>query len=85
SLSVGVAAMFMLFFFNRRLKMIVNEKTANLEAELVERKKREDVMEKGRMHRKGFRHCIRDRVALTKKPVYSERLNRSGCRSVMRY
>jgi len=45
SLSVGIAAMFMLFFFNRRLKIIVDEKTATLEAELVERKKREDDLE----------------------------------------
>lgn len=42
SLSVGIAAMFILLFFNRRLKIVVGEKTASLEAEIVERKQKEE-------------------------------------------
>ena len=45
SLSVGVAVMFTLFFFNRRLKIKVEEKTCFLETEVRERKKREDDLE----------------------------------------
>jgi PAS domain S-box-containing protein len=41
SLSVGFAVMFMLFFFNKRLKVLVGNKTASLEAEIVERKQAE--------------------------------------------
>ena len=44
SLSVGIAAMFMLFFFNRRLKTVVGEKTATLEEEIVEHKKAEEAL-----------------------------------------
>jgi len=42
SLSTGIVALFLLLFFNRRLKITVDEKTATLEAEVLERKKRED-------------------------------------------
>jgi len=45
SLSAGVAVMFILSFFNRRLKTTVNEKTATLREEVVERKKREADLE----------------------------------------
>jgi signal transduction histidine kinase len=45
SLSVGIIAMFMLFYFNRRLKKTVDEKTSSLKDEVVERKKREDDLE----------------------------------------
>ncbi|MDD2273497.1 MAG: DUF3365 domain-containing protein [Desulfuromonadaceae bacterium] len=45
SISAGFVAMFMLFFFNRRLKVIVDEKTSTLEAEVVERKSREADLE----------------------------------------
>lgn len=42
SLSVGIAAMFVLFIFNRRLKTVVGEKTATLQAEIIERKQAEE-------------------------------------------
>lgn len=45
SLSAGLVAMFVLFSFNRRLKITVDEKTSTLEAEVVERKKREADLE----------------------------------------
>jgi len=45
SLSAGVAVMFILTFFNRRLKTTVDEKTAILKEEVAERKKREDDLE----------------------------------------
>ena len=45
SLSAGIVALFMLFFFNRRLKVTVDEKTSTLEAEVVERKCREADLE----------------------------------------
>jgi signal transduction histidine kinase len=45
SLSVGVIALFLLSFFNKRLKKTVDEKTANLKVEVAERKKREDDLE----------------------------------------
>ncbi|MDD2851062.1 MAG: DUF3365 domain-containing protein [Desulfuromonadaceae bacterium] len=42
SLSVGIAATFLLFFFNRRLKILVSDKTASLEAEIIEHKQTKD-------------------------------------------
>ncbi|MHB8058755.1 MAG: c-type heme family protein [Desulfuromonadaceae bacterium] len=45
SLSVGLVVMFVLFSFNRRLKITVDEKTSILEAEVMERKKREADLE----------------------------------------
>lgn len=45
SVSAGIAVMFMLFFFNRSLKVIVDKKTCSLEAEVLERRKREDDLE----------------------------------------
>lgn len=45
SLTVGVVIMFTLFFFNKRLKMTVDMKTSSLEAEVIERKNREDELE----------------------------------------
>jgi signal transduction histidine kinase len=45
SLSAGVAVMFILSFFNRRLKTTVDEKTATLREEVDERKKREADLE----------------------------------------
>jgi signal transduction histidine kinase len=45
SLSIGFISMLLLFLFNRRLKTTVDEKTATLREEVVERKKREDDLE----------------------------------------
>jgi len=45
SISVGLAALLMLFFFNTRLKSLVQAKTATLEKEVEERKKREADLE----------------------------------------
>jgi signal transduction histidine kinase len=42
SLSVGIIAMLMLFFFNRRLKTVVDEQTSTLKEEVVERKQAEE-------------------------------------------
>ena len=46
SISVGIAVTFMLFYFNRRLKTVVGEKTSTLEAEIVERKVAEEALRK---------------------------------------
>ncbi len=44
SLSVGFAVMLLLFFFNKRLKVLVGDRTASLEAEIVERKQVEETL-----------------------------------------
>jgi PAS domain S-box-containing protein len=46
SLSVGITAMLMLLLFNRRLKTVVGDKTASLEAEIIERKQTEEALRK---------------------------------------
>ncbi|NTV49663.1 MAG: DUF3365 domain-containing protein [Geobacteraceae bacterium] len=58
SLSVGIIAMFMLFFFNRRLKRTVDKKTYSLEAEVVERKKKEDDLEKKNAELERFAYTV---------------------------
>ena len=45
SLSAGIFVLFLLIVVNRLLKIVVNEKTATLEAEVAERRKREDELE----------------------------------------
>jgi PAS domain S-box-containing protein len=46
SLSGGIAVMFVLFIFNRRLKTVVSEKTSSLEAEIAERRQAEEALRK---------------------------------------
>jgi PAS domain S-box-containing protein len=45
SFSVGILAILLQFFFNKRLKTVVGDKTASLEAEIVERKQAEEALQ----------------------------------------
>jgi PAS domain S-box-containing protein len=46
SLSIGTVAMLLLFFFNKRLKIMVGDKTASLESEIIEHKQAEARLKK---------------------------------------